>query len=635
VALSSPKFATLHRGLAAGMIADVSDGVAPSAAALASGGIDRAIYPRPQLVRREWRSLDGSWDFAYDDQSIGVESGWFQGAGEDAFSSSITVPFPPESSASGVGDRGFHAVIWYRRRIDATALMGDGGLQILHFGAVDYRAQVWLGGEYVGSHEGGSTPFSFDVTDILARNAGIATIVLRVEDDPLDVAQPRGKQDWRREPHGIWYHRTSGIWQPVWLERVPPIHVRSLAWFPDAEAGTVRLELELNKRPASPVAVTVRLRSADDELAVLTFAQGEPRSSVLITLPPRSNGQEYESMLWSPDNPHLIDADIDLNAGDGTVDAVESYLGLRSVGWAHGHLLLNDRPFYIRAVLAQGYWQESHLAAPNAAALCNEVQLIKDLGFNTARVHQKVEDPRFLYWADRLGIMIWGEAPSAYEFSATAIARMSREWIEAVRRDVSHPSIAVWVPLNESWGVQQISHFPEQLAYASALYYMTRALDPTRPVVSNDGWEHVESDIWTIHDYAVRGEELAARYADRARIQELMNGIGPLGRRMKLVTAFDRGQPVVVSEFGGISYTAAAEIKSWGYSKVDNPKDFESRLRELFGAIQSSPVLAGFCYTQLADTLQETNGLADTQRRPKLPVDVIRAIVRGEPIEKP
>lgn len=593
-------------------------------------------YPRPQLVRRAWADLAGSWQFAFDDAGVGATEGWYGPC--DAFSRRIEVPFPPESAASGIADTGFHPVVWYRRTLTSELLEQAGlGTQgdrvVLHFGAVDYRADVWLDGQYVGHHEGGHTPFSFDITDWVDAGADEWTLVVRAADDPADVAQPRGKQDWQSAPHGIWYHRTTGIWQPVWIEAVPATRAAYLAWLPDLVDGTVEMRLELPEHPHTPVTVDVRLAYENQTLAELRFRQSEPRSSTVISLAHQANGQAYESLLWSPEKPRLIEAVVQVRDGSGDVDEVTSYLGLRSAGWADGHFLLNDRPYFIRAVLSQGYWPESQLAAPSAAALRDEVQLAKDLGFNTVRVHEKIEDPRLLYWADRLGLLVWAESPSAFEFSTTAIERTTREWMDTVRRDLSHPCIVTWVPLNESWGVQHIAHDGAQVHYARALYHLTKALDPSRPVISNDGWEHVDSDIWSIHDYSVRGDDLAANYADHNAVHELMSGMGPLGRRMRLLELPDRQQPVIVSEFGGISFAPLHPEAPWGYLTASRADEFEGLLREQFDALHASPVLAGFCYTQLTDTLQEANGLTDPYRRPKLPVHIMRDIVLGTSID--
>jgi beta-galactosidase/beta-glucuronidase len=595
-----------------------------------------AGHPRPQLVRAGWADLTGTWDFAVDDDDAGVREQWFASGppADRAFSQTIVVPYPPEAAASGIGDTGFHPIVWYRTVLDpppTAAQNGPRSRRILHFGAVDYRAQVWLAGRYLGEHQGGNTPFWFDVTDVLGTSEAAPVLVVRVQDDPLDVAQPRGKQDWRLRPHGIWYHRTTGIWQTVWLESVPALHLRALDWSPDIQAGTVTLALELSRRPNTPATVEVRLRSGGEPLAQVCFGQAEPRGSAVITLP-QPNSLERERLLWSPEHPRLIDAEVRLT-GPESVDVVTSYFGFRSVGWSDGHFLLNDRPYYLRAVLEQGYWPRTHLAAPDGEALRREVELIKELGFNTARVHQKVEDPRFLYWADRLGLLIWAEFASAYEFSAVAVDRTAREWIEAVRRDRSHPCVVTWVPVNESWGARQLAHDPAQLDYVRALYHLTKALDPTRPVISNDGWEHAESDIITIHDYGMTHDELAANYGDETAVRRLLSGIGPLGRRMRLLDARHHGQPVVVSEFGGIGFNTSTEDSTWGYGTAATAAEFEVALRQMFTAIHASPVLAGFCYTQLTDTLNEVNGLTDADRKPKLPPDVIRSVVLGEGVD--
>ena len=614
-------------------MAPLSDVTKPIA--VPASGLDGS-YLRPQLVRPAWYDLSGSWTFAFDDADVGVAEGWYRL--EAPFVHTIVVPFPPEASASKVDATGLHPVVWYRREITLAELVRAGrGAQgdriLLHFGAVDYRADVWLAGHYVGRHEGGHTPFTFDVTHIVARDSDSWALVVRAEDAPYDVAPPRGKQDWETEPHGIWYVRTTGIWQPVWLEAVPKVFVTDLAWVPDVPGGTVAMLLELSSRPHAAVTVNVVLQAGDERLADLRFTSVEPRSRTVISLPSQANGQAYESILWSPESPRLIDARVTVASSDGAVDDVCAYFGLRSVAWSDGHFMLNDRPYYLRAVLDQGYWPETHLAAPSAAALKEEVQLIKDLGFNSVRVHQKVEDPRFLYWADRLGLLVWGESASAYEFSTTAVERMTREWLDVLRRDLSHPSIAVWVPLNESWGVQHIQHDDRQLNHARSLYHLTKSVDPSRPVITNDGWEHADSDFWTVHDYAISGKELAANYVDAATVRDMLAHIGPLGRRMKLLDVPDRGQPVIVSEFGGVRFAPTHDADTWGYVTTSEATPFEELLRELFEALQASPVLAGFCYTQLTDTFQEANGLTDPLRNPKLPVEIIRGIVLGAGVD--
>ncbi|MHB1234623.1 MAG: glycoside hydrolase family 2 protein [Microbacteriaceae bacterium] len=593
-------------------------------------------YPRPQLLRTRWADLDGEWGFRYDDDDIGLAEKWYQ---NPRFDRRITVPFPPESIASGIGDTGYHPVVWYQRDLTADDLAAAGLDQasprlLLHFGAVDYRAQVWLNGSYLGSHEGGHTPFHFDLTGTADPTRESQTLVVRAEDLPRDVAQARGKQDWLPEPHAVWYDRTTGIWQPVWLEAVPELAVESLQWATDLTTASVQLTLRLNGRRSEQTDATVTISYGDDVLVVQSTKTHSRELVLTFELHGQSNGQAYERLLWSPEHPRLLDAAITVST-PGSTDTVYSYFGIRSAATGYGRFLLNDRPYYLRSVLSQGFWPQTHLACPSADALRAEAQLIKDLGFNAVRVHQKIEDPRLLFWTDKLGLLVWAEMPSALEFSPLAVGRVIAEWSEALQRDRSHPSIVTWVPLNESWGVQHIAHDPAMQAYASALVQLTKAYDQSRPVISNDGWEHMDSDIVSIHDYESSPPVVRERYADVTARDALLAGIGPAGRRILL----DRTQhpedgpdqkPVMLTEFGGVRFTPDKTVPGgWGYSSATSAEDFAERLGGLMDAVRASTFLAGFCYTQLTDTQQEANGLCDENRIPKLPIEVLARIVSG------
>jgi beta-galactosidase/beta-glucuronidase len=581
------------------------------------------VHPRPQLVRTDWTDLCGRWGFAHDDDDIGLAEGW-QDSGKP-FDRTIRVPYPPESKLSGIKDTGYHPVVWYRVET-STPRPPDGERLLLHFGAVDYRARVWVDGALVGTHEGGHTPFTCDITHALG--AGDRhSIVVRAEDLPTDVTQPRGKQDWQAKPHGIWYHRTTGIWQPVWLERVPSTYVRDLQWTPDLVSGRVRLELRLNRMPRTAMTLAVRLRLDDEVLAEQHVRVDHDHAAADLRVPALAHEQEAERLLWSPEHPTLVDADVRLLDGETTLDEVESYLGLRSAGTGDGRFLLNGHPYYVRAVLEQGYWPQSHLAAPGPDALRREVELVKELGFNTVRIHQKVEDPRFLYWCDRLGLLVWGEMANAYAFDAQAVGRLVREWLDVVRRDRSHPSVVTWVPMNESWGADHLSEDPAQRSYTDALYHLTRALDPTRPVLSNDGWEHSSSDIVGVHDYAPRGQLLQQRYGDADTLARTLRHGRP-ARRPVLMSGVEPGdRPVMLTEFGGVRFSPSRLSRGWGYSQVSSGKEYAERLTELFDAVLRSTELAGFCYTQLTDTEQEQNGLLTADRKAKIPAKQVRAVV--------
>ncbi|HUQ54662.1 glycoside hydrolase family 2 protein [Lentzea sp.] len=573
------------------------------------------IHPRPQLTRASWTDLCGEWEFAHDDADTGLDEHWHSGGA--AFDRVITVPYPPESAASGIGDTGPHPVVWYRRTVDVEA---EGHRVLLHFGAVDYRASVWVNGQLVATHEGGHTPFSADITPAL-REGREQMLVVRAE-DRNDPHQPRGKQDWRDEPHDIWYHRTTGIWQPVWLERVPKVWIDSVRWTPKPFEGLVELEAAFGGTPAGH-RLDVRLRLGDEVLAEQSAVVRGDRARLTLHLPAAENRQELGRLLWSPEQPVLIDADLELSGTTGT-DVVRSYLGLREIGVREGRFTLNDAPYFPRMVLAQGYWPDTHLAASDDDLL-REVRLVKELGFNGVRVHQKVEDPRFLHHCDRLGLLVWGELPSAYAFSPTSAERLCREWTEVVRRDVSHPCVVAWVPLNESWGVDHLATDPAQRALATALYHLTKALDPTRPVISNDGWEHTVSDIYGLHDYTPTAAGLVSRYGSADRVESTVAGSGPAGRRL-LLEGRVPGVPVMLSEYGGLSFTPRAGEEWHGYATLADADALLERYDELTSALLGSPAVAGFCYTQLTDTLQETNGLLTADRRPKLPVDEVRRI---------
>lgn len=607
--------------------------------ALPDAATQDGTYPRPQLLRANWADLAGPWDFAWDDSLELTLS-------EVEYDHRIEVPFPPESPASGLGDTGFHPCVWYRRTItradleDAGFLRGDDSRLLLHFGAVDHECTVWVNGSVVATHSGGQTPFSADVTPHLTGEGD--ELVVRAVDLPTDVSVLRGKQDWRQDPHTIWYHRTTGIWQPVWLEAVPTTSIAHVSWRSDLVSATVEAEVELRGPVDQDAELTVALGHAGELLAWSSVRTlGESTVLVRLVIPRQLNGQAYEELLWSPDRPTLLSATVTITGGDASLgddaspggDAVSSYLGLRSVGTAPGALLLNDRPVPFRAVLAQNYWPETHNAA-TAEMLRREVELILELGFTAARVHQKAEDPRFLYWADRLGLMIWGETASAYAFDRRSMTELVTEWSAIVHRDSSHPSIVTWVPLNESWGVQHISHDPRQQAFSRSIADLTRALDGTRPVISNDGWEHTGSDIVTIHDYECDPSVLAERYGSRESLQRMLDGFGPAGRRMRAgvdaAPAPREGAPapVMLTEFGGVSLATGAE-GDWGYATAADPAGFESHVTEILGVVGRMRTLAGYCYTQLTDTGQETNGLLYADRTPKFPLERIRAAVEG------
>jgi beta-galactosidase/beta-glucuronidase len=375
-------------------------------------------HPRMQLRRAKWTNLNGRWDFGID-----ATAAWTS-PDQVNFARTILVPFAPETPASGVSQTDFYHAVWYRRIFERPQLDNSQRL-ILHFGAVDYQASVWVNDSLAATHQGGYTPFCADITDLLS-GFGEQTIIVRAFDDPQDLSKPRGKQDWHLDPHSIWYYRTTGIWQTVWMEVVPRTRIESLRWTPQMD----RWSIDLRATFAGPLAQGSRLRvsltSKMRPIAQDVYSISQREVARTITIPDGGIDDYRNDLLWSPSAPNLIDAQLDLlDADDRVIDSVQSYTAMRSVAAEGGRFLLNGRAIDLRLVLDQGYWQESGLTAPDDAALRRDVELVKKLGFNGVRKHQKIEDPRFLYWADVLGLMVWEEMPSAYRFSDETIGRVT------------------------------------------------------------------------------------------------------------------------------------------------------------------------------------------------------------------
>jgi beta-galactosidase/beta-glucuronidase len=588
----------------------------------------RPEYPRPQFRREDWTNLNGTWSFAFDDAGEGLAKGW-QGvtpedlrSGSSPFDREIVVPFCYQSRLSGIGETDFHDVVWYVRTIEYAP--ADNERLLLHFGAVDYRATVWVNGVQVASHEGGHTPFSADVTDALT--SGENVLVVRAEDPSRDVTIPRGKQYWKEKSESIYYTRTTGIWQTVWLEPVGRRRIDNLRLTPDLDAASVEVELSVRGiEPGMSLRATVELggeQVLEDTLSL--------RSSLIErSLPLLQRGEAPDTpqlahrpapALWSPEDPHLYDLRLELLDRDGRVlDRVQSYFGMRKIEVRDGKVFLNGRPFYQRLVLDQGYFPEGILTAPTDDDLRRDVELAKEMGFNGARKHQKVEDPRWLFWADTLGFLVWGEMANAYQYSPDYVRRMTAEWQEALMRDYNHPCIVAWVPMNESWGVPDLASNRSQTEHLLALYHLTRSLDQTRPVVSNDGWEHAITDLCNIHDYR-DAQAIAKSYTK----PESAVAAEPANKPIYVPGYSYRGEPILITEFGGIAFSG--DEGGWGYSTVTDADEFLERYEGLVEALLRSAPVQGFCYTQLTDVEQEINGLLTYDRKPKVDLARLREI---------
>ncbi|HEX2686126.1 MAG TPA: glycoside hydrolase family 2 TIM barrel-domain containing protein, partial [Kofleriaceae bacterium] len=479
------------------------------------------------------------------------------------------------------------------------------------------------------AHEGGHTPFTADITEAVASSNHLE-IVVRAFDDPHDLEQPRGKQDWLERPHEIWYPRTTGIWQTIWLEPVPLQSLRRIVWTPYLENWEMGLVVEISGPVESTMSVHVRLRHGDQVIADDCYMLTGNELARRIAFSDPGIDDYRNHLLWSPNHPTLIQAELELWRGDRKIDAVWSYTALRSFGVHGSRFLLNGRPFFLKMVLDQGYWPDTLMAAPNVEALRRDVELALHLGFNGVRKHQKLEDPRWLFFCDLFGLLVWGEMPSSYRFSPRAVRRLVAEWTEAIQRDISHPCICAWVPLNESWGVPDLPTNHAHRDYVRSLYHLTKTLDPTRPVIGNDGWENVATDLITIHDYASNPAVLRERYATPESVSLVLERQQPGGRALVMPGFKPNQQPTILSELGGISLITDRAPGAWGYSRVDDPEDLALAYEGIMRALHACRGIAGFCYTQLTDTFQERNGLLTTARVPKAAPERLAEATRGK-----
>lgn len=595
-------------------------------------------YPRPDFERSDLRFklLNGEWDFAFDDQDVGLQEKWYEDwklVAEDK-KRKINVPFVYQTCASGINEQEAHQVVWYQRSVYGNSVRGDGGeikkqhRTLLRFGAVDYEATVWLDGVLVGSHCGGHVPFDFDITGLLDESEASA-LTVRVWDAATDLTQPRGKQYWAAKPEGIFYTPSTGIWQPVWLEDVPVARVAdssrgTILRSDDIETGNLHAEVAVLGRQKSQVClVTIRARLAGVDVAKSEPTKVDPEKDVArLKLGLRLSAEQQAQLpssfkeahtlndescwqnglaLWSPEHPLLYDLSIFISNEVGDVlDEVKTTTGMRSLDWTSGDstFRLNGRPYFQALVLDQGYWLDTNMSPPTTDSCKEDIILSKRMGFNGCRKHQKVEDPTFLYWADKLGYLVWGEMANGYEFSNQYVQRFDREWMEAIRRDINHPCIVTWTPVNETWGYGALKESIAEQNHIRSLYYMTKTLDPTRSINDNCGWEHVCTDLTTFHDYS-DGPELA-------RTCQTIDGIlQPKSDRDIFVGGAKHrsGAPVMCTEFGGVNIAPrqgeVAVEGSWGYTTASDAKDLLARVRRLMHGVVEGGQCCGFVYTQL------------------------------------
>lgn len=577
-------------------------------------------YPRPQMVRNSWQSLCGEWSFLFDDARRGEQERWYE---HFPGKMKIRVPFSYETKASGIGEEKEHFCVWYARELQLGEQKLGSKRVLLHFEGCDYFTTVWINGRKVGEHEGGYTRFSFDITNYLEESN---VIVVRAEDS-FDEQQIRGKQRWRNESFRCWYVQTTGIWKDVWFELVNECHVSELRLTPELKKRSLKIDFDVSEMGEVKGLYAKAEISYDGRMInTVQFPVGKYHTTVEIDVTEISEGTELNGIhCWSPENPELYDLEITLYCEGEECDVIRSYFGMREIITYQGNILLNEEPIYQRLVLDQGYYDESGLTPLNEEAIIKDIRRTKELGFNGARKHQKIEDERYYYWCDVLGLLVWCETPSAYRFGSRMINNYMREVNEIVNQFYNHPSIIVWTIFNESWGVNEIRTNSCQQALTKAVYYMVKSLDGERLVVGNDGWEHTVSDIITLHDYEEDAGKMEKRYGEN--LEDILEG--KMYHNL-IKSAFAEGyhysgQPIMISEYGGIAFQN--EQIGWGYgNKAKSMEEFVSRYKGITNTIKKFSGICGYCYTQLTDVQQEINGLMDEKRNFKADPQIIKAI---------
>ncbi len=578
----------------------------------------RENYPRPQFVRGDYTSLDGVWKFAFDEENIGERENWQKGG---AFPLEIVVPYSYHTEKSGIGREAPCDNVWYRRTFSFSK--GEGRV-LLHFDGCDYLAKVWLNGIFLGAHEGGYARFTFDATNAIAD--GENTLTVKCE-DAADILQPRGKQRWTPQSASCFYTETTGIWKSVWMERVPARYIERVSQDILFEQDSVRYCYRV-KDPKPGMRLRVEAEFDGVKLAAATADVTDGYGEIVLRL---VNKHKLLPMkYWSPAQPNLYDVTYTLFEDGKPTDVVGSYSALVRYDTYGGSFRLNYFPsVYLRMALDQGYFGKGGLTG-EPCELERDVKLLKELGFNGVRKHEKIEDERFCYFCDVYGLLLWCEMPSFYAFAEDSVARLSAQWQEVLLQYRNFPCIMAYVSFNESWGVMHVSENGREQSFTRAMYHLTKTICPDRLAISNDGWDHTESDLVTIHNYEGTGQGILDSYADMAGFLSGERVKGLLTRAPFCKGYAYGGQPVVLSECVGITFEQDTENGGWGYGKAArDSEDFLARLKSILDAVRSVPACAGFCITQIADVMQEKNGLLTEERAPKAPLARMREIILG------
>jgi hypothetical protein len=591
----------VHRGFVASCLLALLAVSAATRADSPAAELPRPEHPSPQMQRGEWLNLNGTWEFAETDDA--KDASWLSGK---VYPDKIVVPFCRESKLSGLARTGFVKNAWYRRTFQKPADWKSPRVR-LHVGACDWKTSVWVNGRLAGEHTGGSAPFGFDVTDLL-KPSGDNVVVIHAFDDTRSGLQATGKQAHSEKSVACVYTRTTGIWQTVWLEGAGSTFISDVRIEPDIKHSRVMLQADIDGPCGGLTFKAVALADGNEVGSAETPADWNNNRLVLNL---------SDKRLWSIEDPFLYDLKLVLLRDGRPIDQVDSYFGLREVTIRGAAILINGKPVFQRTVLDQGFYPEGIWTAPSDEALRNDIKLSQAVGFNGARLHQKVFEPRFLYWADKLGYLVWGEFPCwglNYKKPAMDLP-VVEEWTEIVRRDRNHPAIIGWCPFNETC--------PEAGPIQQTVFKLTKAIDPSRPVIDSSGWHHGlrSPEVLDAHDYEQDPAKFRATW-------DAAFASGTLAPKYRGASPWKGQVPFFVSEYGGIGWNMK---EGWGYG--DAPKDLEAfytRFQGLTDAQLDNPNLFGYCYTQLTDIEQEQNGLYTYDRKPKFDVKRLHKVQSRE-----
>lgn len=576
-------------------------------------------HPNPQFARKDFLNLDGQWNFVFDDQDEGIKKQYFR---HFPAGLKINVPYSYQTESSGINIKEPHRILWYRKEFEFSKISNQ--RVFLHFEGVDYLADVYLNGQYLGHHQGGYERFSFEVTSLLKK--GMNVLIIRAEDD-FSAIHPRGKQRTKPESFGCFYTETSGIWKSVWLEKTGETLLNSVKIYPSFKDNDVKMEFEV-KGEEEGVELETEITYHDELIARERKTVNHTFFTQTFDLTTDSDFLKIQ--IWSPEHPNLYDVKFTILKDGKIIDTVYSYFGMAEYSVEDRNIYLNRCHFFPRFVLDQGYSPKGGLTL-NEEEMVQDISLMKDIGMNGCRKHQKIESDLFYYYADILGYALWQELPSFYDWKQETILLASHEWLEILKQHLNHPCLMAYVICNESWGIQGIRDKKEQQEFTLGLYHLTKSIDPKRFVISNDGWEHTESDLLTLHDYSSSKEELLKEFSSVE--EDLKNGVERTDSILKPRAIYNSkviDKPVLLTEFGGIAFQKDYE-EGWGYGNmVTSEEEYLKRIKGQVDAIFESGEIQGFCYTQVADVEQEKNGLTDGKREYKADKEKLKEIFGRE-----